>query len=217
MWVLLVVLGILVVLLYRHFGLISMSSAEGHDRDGLAVGEKAPIISGVTAQGDEVSWSPTPGRSHLLMFASPDCEPCKRVLPYLSELAAARTGVEVAVVVSGPREITERLVEKFKPRFLSLADNARSAHNSYRVQVVPFGFIIDEEGSIRAKGLCSDAGRLQDLLVKGGLGAAATNLDDAAASFRGQSLGTTHAVSVTASPASTFAVKGRDGSTTRDQ
>jgi hypothetical protein len=62
-WLLVLVLGMLVLLLYRHFGLMSMGTVEGIQRDGLAVGEVAPPIIGSAPDGSEASRSRVEARA----------------------------------------------------------------------------------------------------------------------------------------------------------
>ncbi len=98
MWILLLLLGILVLLLYRHFGLVALGTVEGVQRDGLPVGEVAPAITGVTALGETITWPPKQGRSHLLAFVAPDCTPCARILPSINQLAAMNSHIVVTLI-----------------------------------------------------------------------------------------------------------------------
>ncbi len=182
MWFLVMIEGVLLLLVYRHFGLVALGTAEGVQRDGLAVGDVAPPMSGITAEGEPVSWAPQPGHAHLLLFAAPECRPCAQVVPYINRLAA-RSDVDVALVVSGPQDGVARLVDKFHPpsSVACLADDGSGVYKRYRVRVTPFAFIVGEDGRIRAKGLCSDPMRLRDLLAMGGLDAAAGLLEPARA------------------------------------
>lgn len=174
LWVLVVVLAALLLLLYRHFGMMSLGTLEGVQRDGLPVGSVAPRISGVTASGQDAGWDPRQGKPQLLMFAAPDCEPCAAVLPHVERLARARdVDLGVAAVVPGPRQEVVRLVERYDPSYLSLADDGSGAFERFRVRVTPFGFVIGADGRVLAKGLCSDQHRLRQLLMAAGLREAA--------------------------------------------
>ena len=105
LWLLLLVLGVLLLLLYRHVGLMALGTLEGVQRDGLPVGSVAPPISAVTAAGEDRGWQPTRGRPELLIFAAPDCAPCRAVLPAVNRLAAATDGaLGFAALVPGPPE-----------------------------------------------------------------------------------------------------------------
>lgn len=182
LWVLLLIQGVLILLIYRHFGMVTLGTLEGVQRDGLPIGEAAPAIRGSTAEGAAQEWRPHPGQPQLVLFATPDCAPCAQVLPAVNALAGH--GLEIATVVPGRHEGVVRLVEKFRPPFLCLADEDRQAVDRYRVRTMPFAFVIGVDGHILAKGLCGDAWRLRMLLTKGGLHEAAAALAPLSKSVR---------------------------------
>lgn len=179
LWILLVFLSLLVLLLYRHFGLVVLGSLEGVQRDGLPVGETAPVINGSTPDGTRTSWAPGHGEASLVLFAAPDCEPCEQVMPSVISLAGvqARSNPSILAVVGGPPELAARLVDKFGPPFRCIADDGSGNFDHYRVRVTPFAFVVGADGRIYAKGLCDDALRLRDLLFTGGLDEAAVALE----------------------------------------
>lgn len=177
LWVLVVVMAVLLLLLYRHFGMMSLGTLEGVQRDGLPVGTVAPAISGITADGTDGGWEPRTGSYQLLMFAAPDCEPCETVMPHVNRIARARdAGVAVAAIVPGPRSEAVRMVNRYDPPFLTLAEDGSGAFGRFRVRVTPFGFVIGPDGRVLAKGLCGDIGRLGNLLHAAGLKDAAAVL-----------------------------------------
>jgi thiol-disulfide isomerase/thioredoxin len=179
LWLLLLTVGVLLFLLYRHFGVMALGSLEGVQRDGLPIGAVAPEVAGTMVDEERMTWVPGRGRKGLLVFAAPNCGPCAAIIPALNRLATAKNGHNLAVtavVAGGPQETAE-LVKKFAVPFPCLAEAGSGAADRYRVRVTPFAFVIGEDGRILAKGLCSDAERLRDLLVAGGLDGAATVLD----------------------------------------
>ncbi|HEX5498515.1 MAG TPA: hypothetical protein VFX03_04775, partial [Thermomicrobiales bacterium] len=109
LWALVVVMALLLLLLYRHFGMMSLGTLEGVQRDGLSVGAAAPTIGGVTAAGTDTSWNPKVGEPQLLMFVAPDCEPCGIILPFVDRLSRSGAGVRVAAVTPGPQAEAARL------------------------------------------------------------------------------------------------------------
>lgn len=172
LWLLLLVMGVLLLLLYRHFGMMTLGTLEGVQRDGLPIGTAAPLISGVTAQGDELVWEPRRGRPEFLVFASPNCEPCADVLPHVNRLATRNAqSLGVTAVVAGPQEVAAKLIEQQEhdPAYVCLAEDGSGALDRYRVRVTPFAFVIGTDGRILAKGLCGDQVRLRNLLLAGGL------------------------------------------------
>jgi peroxiredoxin len=170
LWVLVVVLAVLLLLVYRHFGMMTLGTMEGVQRDGLPIGEKAPSIYGVEPGSKERTWEPPSGRSSVVIFASPDCEPCSVVLPAANRLATMRkSDLSVLTVVPGPVASADRMLEQYKLTFDCLAEDGSGAFDKYRVRVTPFAFVVGPDGLVRAKGLCSDPMMLRDLLEAAGL------------------------------------------------
>src|SRR5262245_27733123 len=87
LWIIVILEGVLILLLYRQLGILYLGTASGVSRDGLAVGTKAPEFSLPTVDGQTVSLSSLRGRNVLLLFGSTHCEPCRRLLPGLEEFA----------------------------------------------------------------------------------------------------------------------------------
>jgi thiol-disulfide isomerase/thioredoxin len=171
MWALLLFQGVLLLLVYRHFGFMALGRLEGVQRDGLAVGESAPAVSGVTAEGVDVAWNPVTDRPSLLLFVAPDCEPCKRILPAINGLSQGEEtfGLSITAIVAGPRDAAIRVAEKFRPLFTFFSEDGSGAFERYRVRVTPFAFVISTDGKILSKGLCSDTARLNELLAASGV------------------------------------------------
>lgn len=169
LWLLVLALGALLLLLYRHFGMMSLGTLEGVQRDGLPLGAEAPAISGIEANGTNASWQPKTGSYQMLLFGSPDCEPCSAIMPFAQQLANARTNVTVATVVQGPKSEAVRMVDKHHPTFQTIADDGSGSFPRFRVRVTPFGFVIGPDGRVLAKGLCSDPARMRMLLQSAGL------------------------------------------------
>lgn len=179
MWLLLVVMGVLLLLVYRHFGIVALGTLDGVRRDGLAIGEPAPSVSGVTAEGVDVRWAPARKQPELVTFVAPDCQACAQILPYISHLVGSSNGysMPVTAMVTGPRENAVKVKEKFNLPFPCVAEDGSGAFERYRVRVTPFAFVIGEDGRILAKGLCSNASHLGGLLLSGGLNEAAKGLE----------------------------------------
>ncbi len=177
LWLLLLVTALLVLLLYRHFGLMSMETLPGVQRDGIPVGDRAPVIEGITSSGEMLEIVPGTTSPLLLLFASPECGPCKVVAPFVSTLSRealqGHLSLEVAVVAAGDADVAARMSESFTSAVATLGDSGRVVFDAYRVRVTPFAFLVDEQGRVRSKGLCGDSRRLHDLLAAAGLSEAA--------------------------------------------
>lgn len=183
LWVFMVFIAVLVLLIYRHFGIIEMGSYEGVQRDGLALGERGMEFSGVTAAGQDMTIEPAKGRNRFLLFAHPDCGPCAHIMPFANHLGQAvadgALDLELISVVSGPKAEVERMVEKYNPTFLALAEDGSGVFDHYKVRVTPFAFVVGGDGRVLAKGLCNDAVRMRDMLDAAGLPKAAAEIEAA--------------------------------------
>jgi len=166
LWLLMLVEGILLLLVYRHFGLAALGTAEGVQRDGLPVGEIAPPIRGVTAEREAFELIPQSGQLYLLAFVSPTCGPCAEILPAIHQVAREINEVKVVLVVDGSRERAVQLIERFHPptAVTCLAEGDTGIYRSYLVRATPFAFMIGKDGLIRSKGLCNTTSRLRQLL-----------------------------------------------------
>jgi peroxiredoxin len=174
LWVLVLVQTVLLILVYRHFGMMTLGTIEGVQRDGLAVGEKAPSIYGVTREGKDFLWAPSE-RSSVIIFASPDCSPCAVVLPAAERLSTMRAkDLEVVAVVPGPADSAARTADDYRISFTCIGEDGSGAFDSYKVRVTPFAFVVGNDGLVRSKGLCSDPLMLRDLLESAGLVDSAT-------------------------------------------
>ncbi len=164
LWILLIVLTVLVLLLYRHFGMMSLGTLEGIQRDGLPLGESASELVGVTPSGEDLHWLPSTERPSLVLFAAPECGPCAEVIPAVRVLAEIPDALEILVVTDGPRQRVEMLAATYHYPYAAIADDGAGAFNRYRVRVTPFAFVIGIDGTVQAKGLCSNPYALGQLL-----------------------------------------------------
>lgn len=181
MWLLLLIEGVLLALLYRHIGVQALGTADGVQRDGLSIGEIAPPVSGVASTGERIAWSQRPERSQLLLFVASECAPCARILPYIKHLdtmARDKASLTIRAVVAGQPAAAAQLVEKFALPFPCLAEEDTGTADRYRVRVTPFAFVIGTDGRILAKGLCDNSAKLRDLLTVGGLSEVAASLEE---------------------------------------
>jgi hypothetical protein len=171
LWVLCVIQGTLLLLIYRHFGLIELSTAGSTERDGLHVGSPVPPIISISVDNEPVNWLPQAGRAYLLAFVSATCTPCMNILPTLYQLANASSELEVLLIVSGQREAAAQLTAGRTPP-LSLrcvVEGGSSVYKDFLVRVTPFAFVVGPDRRVRSKGLCDTPAKLERLLTNAGI------------------------------------------------
>ena len=108
----------------------------------------------------------------LLFFLSTHCPVCKKLLPILRSLDAAE-GSALRLVLASDGEAAEhrRLAEaNHLQRFPYVL--ASQMGIAYRVSRLPFAVLIDENGTVRAKGLVNNREQLESLLNARDLGIA---------------------------------------------
>jgi hypothetical protein len=141
-WMLLAVLTVVVVALARQIGVLHLRLAPVGaleiDDEGPPLGD---AIAPRAASGRDGTTMLVGGRGprRILAFVSPTCPVCERILPSLP--AAARATGFVAQVISDP-----------------------DAERAFAVPGVPFVIVLDEMGSVRAKGTVNSLEQLEGLI-----------------------------------------------------
>ncbi len=161
LWLIVIGEGLLILLLYRQLGILYLGSASGVSRDGLAVGTTAPDFALPDTAGRMLSLSALRGRNVLLLFGSPHCDPCRRLLPGLQDFAAG-AGRDFEVLwlnQATPEESAQFQAETGVT--LPVLSYREGLNDNYRVRVTPFLFMIDAAGVIKAKGLVNTKHQLE--------------------------------------------------------
>jgi len=161
LWVLVLGLGLLVILLYRQFGLMYLGTAEGVSRDGLEKGTRAPDFALTDQHGTAHKLSSYRGQPVLLLFGSPHCSPCRTLLPQLQDWSMARRDVKVLWLNAASREESLKFVSDTGTGLPVLPfPPENNIMERFKVRVTPFMFMLDEQGVVRAKGLVNTRGGL---------------------------------------------------------
>ena len=167
---LLLTLGLAVLLfgLARQVGIlherVAPMGAMASDQ-GLAVGEMSPHLSVTTLVGDRLALggaSPQ-GRSRLLLFVSPTCPVCKKLLPIARSFAHAER-LDVVLVGDGDDAEQRSMIREFGLEGVPYV-NSPHVGMTFHVGKLPYAVLIDAAGVIRAKGLVNNREHLESLLV----------------------------------------------------
>lgn len=167
LFVLFLLLGTLRVLgmLYWRLEQVQAVTPGRLNRNGLRRGAKAPDFILPDVAGQPVALSQFAGRPVLLALMRTDCGPCQRVIPELNRLQE-QGRLQVVTVTHGSAEEVRRWAERVHARFPVLVQENLDISRRYEVFTTPFGFLLNENGIIRAKGLLRDAQDVQFLFTE---------------------------------------------------
>lgn len=153
LWLAVAGLSLTVLLILRQFGFMYLHTAEGVSRDGLPVGSRAPRFTAEDLGGYEHSVGDS-NLSTILVFGSPHCQPCRRLVPELNIIADENAGqLRVLFVSNGRYEAISQFAKDTSIKVPVLSGGGDTLASLYKTRVTPFGFFIDSEGVIVRKGL----------------------------------------------------------------
>ena len=162
------VLAVLLFGLARQVGVLhervapmgAMSSDQGP-----AVGEMSPTLSVATLDGHRISIGGASARqrSRLLLFVSPTCPVCKKLLPIASSLAKAER-LDVVLIGDGEEAEQRAMVRRFALDTIPYV-NSPQVGMAFQVGKLPYAILLDVAGVIRAKGLVNNREHLESLLI----------------------------------------------------
>lgn len=166
----LIVLGLAVMLftLARQIGIlherIAPMGALVNDR-GPEVGEMAPDMRVNTWGGGQFAiGGPAPsGKQRLLFFVSPGCPVCKKLLPIVKSFMGGER-LDVLLVGDGDHAAQERMREAQGLQAIPYVSSPEIGM-AFKVGKLPYAVLIDEDGVIRAKGLCNNREHLESLVI----------------------------------------------------
>jgi methylamine dehydrogenase accessory protein MauD len=177
LWCLVALLALAVLALARQIGVL-------HERiaplgalvtaHGPQVGEPSPVfeLRDVEGRPVRIGGERSDGRGLFLVFVSPECPICKKIVPSLKVLARSeRRRFEFVLVSDGEernhREFIEQLGLQEFPYVLS-----SDLGMTYRIGRLPYAVLLDDRGIVRAKGLVNTMEHLESLVVAYEMGVA---------------------------------------------
>ncbi|HEX2235233.1 MAG TPA: hypothetical protein VHK89_03055 [Actinomycetota bacterium] len=165
LWLVVAALCAVVVALARQIGTLHLRlgprGALEMDDEGPPLGEAPQLVAArAAATGESVSLG-GPGRARLLLFASPGCMVCEQVLPGLGALGR-RAGMAAFVV-------SQLDVEEANASFTGVGGRtpvlaAPDAFLSWSIPGTPYVVVLDESGSVRAKGTPNNLEQMEGLV-----------------------------------------------------
>ena len=164
LWLLVVMLCIVVVALARQIGTLHLRlgprGALEMDAEGPALGEAPEAFDATDLNGMPATLG-GPGQPQMLVFVSPGCGTCERLLPSVGPVAA-HAGLQPYVIADeSPEETRSQFSSK---RVDARVVPGRQIARRYAIPGTPFVVVLDDLGVVRAKGTPNNLEQLEGLL-----------------------------------------------------
>jgi len=168
LWLVVLVLAVVCLALVRQVGILYERVAPAGALSVnklLKAGEQAPELALVNLDGRrlDIGGRRTDGRSTLLFFLSPLCPVCKTLLPVLKSIERAESGW-LDVLYASDGDIREQ--ERFAARHGLAREHftlSEALGRAFGVGQLPYGVLIDAEGTIAALGLVNSREQIESL------------------------------------------------------
>ncbi|HVN27416.1 MAG TPA: methylamine dehydrogenase accessory protein MauD [Candidatus Binataceae bacterium] len=177
LWIAVVALSAVVLALVRQIGVlherIAPMGALTIDK-GPKVGEHSPVFELVTLDDRPLTIGAPNSRkrSTLLMFVSPSCPVCKKLLPAVKSMVAKEARwLDLVFTSDGDPGEQADFARKQRLDESSFALSSELGM-TYRVSKLPYAVLIDEEGIVRAKGLVNTREHLESIVQAKQMGVA---------------------------------------------
>lgn len=130
---------------------------------GPEVGQQTPLFNLASLTGGSVALGPKPGRSTLVFFLSPTCPVCKKLLPIIKSVRKAEgSWLDVVFASDGGKAQHQRFIETAELSSYPYVVSTELGL-AYRVARLPYAVLLDQHGTIRAKGLINSREQFDSL------------------------------------------------------
>lgn len=168
LWVVVVIMGAVIFALVRQIGVLYERVAPAGAlmiNKSLQVGMQAPAVNAKTLQGQSITvgGKPASGRSQLVYFLSHDCPVCRSLLPALKSAASAeKEWLDIVLASDGEHADHAKFVESQGLQEFDYVLSEVLGVN-YGVSKLPYGVLINEDGSVAALGIINSREHLDSL------------------------------------------------------
>lgn len=175
LWALLIALSFAVMGLVRQIGVLHSRLAPAGalmvDK-GVAVNEPAPKVTTADRNGRPVNFGYAGDKAQLLFFLSPTCPICKSLLPAIKSIAKEQAHrLDVVFVSDGDMDAQRKLIAEHKLEDATYVVGPEVGM-TYQIGKLPYAALIDNAGTLRAKGLVNSREHLDSLFEVEHLGSA---------------------------------------------
>jgi hypothetical protein len=175
LWGLVIVLTLMIVLLFRQYGLTMMSNRQRLALTGLDLRAQAPDLLGLISEPEgepaSIAWAEKTApdvSARFVLLAIATCPICKSLRPTVDELPRSWPNVDFLWIDGRPEEegITNAAEAEFPAGWRFVMSPDQSAHAAMAVSVYPFAYVVDESGQILGKSVVNDVEDITELLAK---------------------------------------------------
>jgi hypothetical protein len=168
LWFLFALLTVMVVLLYRQFGLIYIGSRARVALAGLGVGKSAPQNPELEIAQQKTVWDWTAvgeGRATMAIFAVPGCDLCARLVAEINGFAEHWGElVDVLFIERGPLPSGPSHDTIARTQWLYAIDREGALHEAFDVEASPHAFVVGQDSRVLAKGIVNTRRDLEGVL-----------------------------------------------------
>jgi len=127
--------------------------AVSNDKNGIAVGEKAPDFQVETIDGKKVKLSDYRGKKVFLNFWATWCPPCKAEMPHMQSFYKEKPeNVEVlAVNLEESASKAKDFADQYRLDFPVLLDRSGAVAEIYDIYTIPTTYVLNEDGTVHQK------------------------------------------------------------------
>lgn len=174
LWTIVAGLSVILVGVLRQLGVIALRLGPEPGalitREGLERGALAPdFAAGDVRTGHPVRLGDFRGQRVLLVFVTPTCIACRQIASDVNDLSRARRGdLEAIVVCYGSAVTCGEFASAYRLKTPLLVDATNAIAESYDVRMTPFGYLIDEDGVVRIRGVVNSFAQLEALIEEEG-------------------------------------------------
>jgi|SRR5690625_3880095 methylamine dehydrogenase accessory protein MauD len=167
LWIVQLLIAFSLILIFRQFGTVYLRDKDAISRDGIPIGKKIPFFEAKSIKtGSLVSKDSLVNKNKptIITFISTRCQPCNELIPQWNK-AYEEYGDDVnfLLIAIGEENNIVKLVKEKEGKGEILVDNSSIA-SLFQTRVTPFGFIIDHNGVVKGKGVCSSISNINHLL-----------------------------------------------------
>lgn len=168
LWIVVIVQGVVILALARQIGVLHDRVAPAGalmNRAGPGVGEPSPRIEVHALAGNAITVGGKlgAGRALLMLFVSSSCPICKKLIPIAKNFAKSERLDVLFVGDADPAEQRE-LIAQFELDEHCFV-NGPEVGMTYRIDKLPYAVLLDDAGTIAAKGLVNSREHFESLIV----------------------------------------------------